>query len=294
MNGALLLEDTVLAADLRHRLALGLAWVDAIGQTSALGSLGTVLERIGDLALVQAFERHRGGRFALRYAGLVKKRMDRARGAGLDTDWRLHVHAPARPDQAAFDVHGDARLYVPRRLRLAVVFDGAEPAAAPSNIRSAWLWPGAAYPFPAAATLVRGSVRRGAPPAGASALPWARIFATTPASQTVFSLSTIVGCGHGDDRGEYVLALDARAVSGDALANPVTVRLWAYAPPPTPPAPGDSLFGLEFENGGIAADSEILRGRAVPPEYTLNQSRMIDLRLGETRAGADTAFLFGP
>jgi hypothetical protein len=294
MSEALLLEDTVPAARLRHRIALGLAWIDALGQAGADGASSTVLERIGDFALVQAFERHHGGRFALRYAGLVKKRLDRAHGAGLDTDWRLHVHAPARPGQPAFDAHGDARRYVPRRLRLAAVFDGAGPAPSPANIRRPWLWPGAAYPFPATATLARGSVRRGASPATAVALPWARIFATTPSTQADFGLATVVGCGHGDDRGEYVLALDARAVSGAALGNPVMVRLWAYAPPPAPPAAGDTFLGLVYEDGGSAADSEILRGRAVPPEYTLNQSRVIGLRLGETRAGPDTAFLFGP
>lgn len=292
MSGALLIQDTMPAALLRHRLALGVAWVDAISQTGARGPLSTILDQIGAYRLALPFERHRSDRFALRYAGAIQKRIDKAIAEGDPTDWQVHVHAPAQMDSAPYDPAQDARTYVPRRLQMAPLFPGAEPV--PVNIRTPWLWPGSAYPFPATATLIRGSVRRGLDPASAVPLRWARVFATTPAAETDFALATVVGCGHGDDRGEYVLALGARAVSGATLVNPLQVRLWAFAPPPAVPDPADSLLGMPLENGGGAVLNDILRGTSVPPGYTAQQSKVIALRLGETRGQPESAFLFGP
>lgn len=284
-----LLFETVPAALLRHRLALGLAWIDAISRNGAAGTLSTILERIGAFPLQQAFDRHRGDRFALRYAARVRQRIDKAVADGLDTDVHVHVHAPAQGGRPGFDPAQDARTYVPRRLQLALAVEDGAPALTPANIRAPWLWPGSAYAFPATATLVRGSVRRDAAP-----VRWARLFATTPAAETDFSLATLVGCAHGDERGEFVLALGANAVSGAALVNPVHVRLWAFVAPPGAVDPKDSFLGLPLENAGAALDGAVLRGTAVPPAYTDQQSTTLALRLGETYGEPDATFLFGP
>lgn len=285
MNAAILF-DTIPATLLRHRLALGVCWVDAITRNGASGPLSTILARIGTFPLQQAFERHRRDSFALRYAGLLKKHIDKAVLEATSTNLQLHVHAPAQAGRVAFDPLQDARVYVPRRLQMAPVLVGGAPAPTPVNMRTGWLWPGAAYPFAATATLVRGSVRRAAGP-----VRWARIFATTPVAELDFSLATVVGCGHGDERGEFVLALGANAVSGAALVNPVDVRLWAFAPPVAALDPADSFLGLPLEDAGAALAGDILRGTAVPPAYTERHSTTLALRLGETH-GAN--LLFGP
>lgn len=295
MSTALRLEETVPASLVRHRLALGLSWIDAVTQTGANGRLSTTLESVGDYDINSAFERHRGDRFAQRYAGLLKKRLDKAVTDGLDTDFYVHVHAPDIAGRAAFDAATDARIYVPRRLRLALVLHNGQPAPTPQNIRTAWLWPGSAYPFPLTSTLIRASVRRGASLPASHPVRWARLFATIPETEAVFNQATIVGVGHGDDRGECVLQLDPRAVSGAALKNPLLVRLWAFAPAAGAPVDAsDSFQGLPIENGGNAPLNDILRGRTVPPAYSAQQSKIIDLRLGETRGGPDTTFLFNP
>lgn len=265
MNAAVLF-DTVPAAMLRHRLALGVTCVDAIRRNGATGSLSTTLERIGAAPLRQAFDRHRDDRFALRYAGRIKQRIDKA---VLDaTPVSLHITVDAA-----------ARTYVSRRLQLTLVLQDDVPAPTPANTRALWVWPGAAYPFPATATLLRGSVNRGGGP-----VRWSRVFATTPATETDFALATIVGCAHGDERGEFVLALGSNAVSGAALVNPVQVRLWAFTAPVAPQDP-------PLEDAGVALDSAILRGAAVPPTYTEQQSMTVALRLGEAHGAS---FSFGP
>ena len=124
-------------------------------------------------------------------------------------------------------------------------------------------------------------------------LPWARLFATVPSTETVFSQAQIVGCGHGDGRGEFVLALDAKASTGAALKNPVPVRLWAFVPPAGPNLhPDDPLAQLPVEMCGTAVDSSVIRGLAVPPGYSVQQSRDLALRLGETLSGSGAEFLF--
>lgn len=295
MTTVLRLEDTVLASELRHRLALGLGWVDAVVRGPAAGSLTSIAHSVGPYRLDMVMERHRSDRFALRYAGLLRKRLDKAIADGLDTSLLVHVHAPAQAGHASFDATSGARLYVPRRLRFGMVLQQGTPVPAPVNIRAPWLWPGSAYPFPATCTLVRGRLRRGASLSSSTALRWGRVFATVPENEATFAQATIVGTGHGDDRGEYVLALDPRAVSGASLKNPVRVRLWAWVPPAGLPLDAsDSFLGLPEENAGTVQSSAILRGQALPVAWTVSQSRIVDLQLGETLSSADTTFLFNP
>lgn len=288
------LSDTVEISKVRQRLALGISWIDSISQMGVYGALATTLESIGGHPLNIPFQQHRSDRFALRYAGLIQKRLDKAIKDGTSTTWIINIHGTRLPSEMLYNPSTDPRLYVPRRLSMNLVFKDGSPAPTPVNMRTPWLWPGSAYPFPATSTLIRGRVLRGATLATAKPVRWARLFATTPDTETVFANATLVGCAHGDDRGEFVMALDSRAVSGAALKNPVKVRLWAYVAPAGVAHPEDPLDGLPLEVGGTDIINPILRGQTVPGTYTLNQAHSINLQLGETKNDATTTFLFAP
>ncbi|QNM98661.1 hypothetical protein [Chitinimonas koreensis] len=212
--------------------------------------------------------------------------------AGGGIDWALDLFGGPADSRPGYRPESDPRRHVPRRLAITPVLDGDEPAATPLNIRTPWLWPGAAYPLPANATALRGRVLRGPDLASAAPARWARVVATVPASETDFSLATRVGHGHADERGEYVLALDARAVSGAALSNPVQVRLWAFTTPAALPVdPLDPLADLPREACGTDVVNDVLRGIAIPPAYSASVSQLAAVRLGETASGAVATLL---
>jgi hypothetical protein len=184
-------------------------------------------------------------------------------------------------------------------LRLALAFSGGEPALIPArlNIRTPWLWPGAAYVLPATATAIRGRVLRGAALAVATPVRWARVIATIPSTELVFAAATPVGFAHGDDRGEFVVALERRMVSGAALTSAVDVRLWACLPPPVPPPdpakPPDPLHGLPFEEAGLDTINAALRGDTIPPGYSAPRDfGFVSVPLGETVSAPGTTLLF--
>ncbi|SFU59385.1 hypothetical protein [Pseudoduganella namucuonensis] len=287
--------DTVEVARLRHRLALGLAWLDALTRAPANGPWWAVLEKLGPYEIDRQFEPHGAARHALRHEGLLRKRFELALAGG-DARWSLRVFsAPpaAPPRKPVYATALDPRLYVPRRLRLTPAVDGDAPAATPQNIRRPWLWPGSAYPLPGNATAVRGRVLRGPDLASAKPIPWVRLVATVPAGVAVFADATPIGYAHGDDRGEFVLVLDNKAVSGATLSNPVEVRLWPHLPPAaTQVDPADPLASLPLEEGGTDGINDVLRGHAVPAGYTAGASKVLALRLGETASGAGTTLLF--
>lgn len=293
MNDILTLEQTVPVMSVQHRLALGLSCLDALAQSPAHGGLRVELESIGPYPLPYTLERHRADRHAARYAGQIKRVMAHALAEGGDTDWVLRIFGGALDGKPAYRPESDARRYVPRRLAIALSMDGPLPAATPLNIRTPWLWPAAAYPLPGTVSAVRGRVLRGASLASGLAVPWARVIATVPAEQADFTLASRVGHAHADAQGEYVLALDARAVSGAALSNPVRVRLWAFAPAAAVPAdPLDPLAALPIEACGTASINDVLRGTAVPAAYTASVSTTAQLRLGEVLSGNGAALLF--
>lgn len=287
--------NTVEVARLRHRLALGLHWTDALAGTSADGTWHAVLEKLGPYAMNLMFDSHGAARHALRNAGLLHKRFALAQAGG---DARCAVRVYAVADQPVrrppvYERALDPRLYVPRRLRFTPSVDGTEPAATPANIRRPWLWPGSAYPLPGNATAVRGRVLRGPNLAAAGPVPWARIVATVPADVAVFNDAQPVGYAHGDDRGEFVLALENRAVGGAALAGTVEVRLWAFLPPPAMTVDeADPLASLPLEEGGGDSINAVLRGHVPPPGYVAQAGVVLALRVGETAGGADATLLF--
>lgn len=287
--------NTVEVARVRHRLALGLHWTDALAGAPAQGTWHALLEKLGPYAMNLAFDSHGAARHALRNAGLLQKRFALALGGG-DARCAVRVYAAAPHSPRSPQVYQralDPRLYVPRRIRFTPVAEGAGPAATPANIRQPWLWPGSAYPLPGNATAVRGRVLRGADLASAAPVPWVRMVATVPASETVFDDAQPAGYAHGDDRGEFVLVLDSRAVGGAALAGTVEVRLWAFLPPPAVVVDdADPLASLPLEEGGADRINAVLRGHVAPPGYVAQAGVVLALRVGETAGGADATLLF--
>ena len=96
------------------------------------------------------------------------------------------------------------RVYVPRRIRV--------PLAHYREIRPT-LFPGAAYPLASRATGLRGRVVRtvldGTPVA------WARVVASINDQDIAYA--------HGDDRGEFLLILPPRAMSGSEITASIDV-----------------------------------------------------------------------
>lgn len=286
-------SDTIEVERLRHRLALGLSWTDALTRQAAFGPLRSVLETVGPYALNLTMDIHRADRHALRYAGLVQKRFDKALADFGAANWAVQVYGARRLDRPAYAIDLDPRLYVPRRIQFVPALAGTVPAPTPLNIRMPWLWPGSAYPLPGNATAIRGRLLRGPDLQHAAPIPWGRLVATIPSAQNVFNAATPVGYGHGDDRGEFVLVLDNRAVSGATLTNPVSVRLWPFLPPAaTVLNPADPLASLPLETGGVDSTNAVLRGQAIPAGYVAAASKVLSLRLGETKSDGETTMLF--
>lgn len=292
---ALRLEDTVKAGEVRHRLALGIAWTDALTGANARGLVAAHLEAVGGVDLELAMDVHGSARHALRYTGRLRQRYAHALAMALDRRLRLRGYG-ARDAAKPYVPLADPRLHVPRRLLATLVEADGAPKATPENIRAPWLWPGAAYPVPADASAIRGRVLRGATVATGHGIRWARLLATLPQDETNLGAARIVGVAHGDERGEYLMVIDAGVQSefGEApKAADFKLRLWAFVPPAdTAAAVGDPLSDLPLEAIGSAPDGEVLRGRAIPASHSQSTSRVLDLRLGEPVAGAPATFLF--
>jgi hypothetical protein len=141
-----------------------------------------------------------------------------------------------------------SRRFVPRRLSIAL------PAApVMGRICRPALLPGAAYDVPAGSVGVRGRVTLGAdgPP-----VRWVRAVARRPGG------GAVVGCAHGDDRGEFLLLLDAGAAAGADLILPIAVEVTVFGPDPpsTEADPADPYADLPLEATALPADpGELLR-----------------------------------
>ena len=291
MSTILRLEDTVPAGMLRHRLALGLSYIDALTGDAALGPLRSNLEAIGPYVITQCFESHSPSRHALRYAGRIQKLFDKAVAQAVDKHFYARLSAPL--SGGSYTLQNDARLHVPRRLSYTLQLDGNQPAASPGNIRAPWLWPGSAYPFAATTTLIRGRALRGPTVATGMPIVWARVAATIPSAETTFAAATVVANGHGDDRGEFVLAVNANAAAAADLSNPLSLRLWVFvAPAGGAVNPADPLDGLPMEDAGSGITNDVLSGIAIPASYTQYSSTVVVVRLGQTKSDADTTVLF--
>jgi len=203
-------------------------------------------------------ERHSSGRFARRYD----------EGVELPMVVRL------------VDRH---RRYVPRRLQIPIPSEAAVVAAVGPGLTpdAGWrrmfpvdLFPGAAAPLSAGATVLRGRVVRevaGVP----QIVRWVRVRATTPSGAEV-------GWAHGDDRGEFVLVARPPRGALTVPADPFVVELTVSRrdPPPTPPAADpdlarvDPLWDLPLET--------VVPSQTPDTEATLTGRRFLPAWLDDT------------
>ncbi|MCG2593178.1 hypothetical protein LZ009_10340 [Ramlibacter sp. XY19] len=297
--------NTVAVAHVRHRLALGIEWFDALAASAVGKDWATELRAVGVRPLLQAFQFHPRGRHALRHAGRLASLLARGAAdklavppAGPEQDptnlvTRAYGLADLRATQYA--TGNDPRHYVPRRLSLTPVQAGGLPSAGAVNVRQAWVWPGAAYPLPTKASAVRGCVRRGASLAVARPVAWTRVVFTRPGPAPAnFNTETRLGHAHGDDRGEFLGVLGPNAVTGGAaLPASIALNAWIFVPPAAPAFDAaDPLASLPLEVAGTAVLNDVLRGTATPAGYVRHGPIAVTLPLGQVVAIADADLLF--
>lgn len=297
----LTLENTVQVASVGHRLAMGVQWIDAPSGLTAGGHWTSDLDAIGARPCPLRFDLHPQCRHALRAAGRLARLLriaaaDKAAAppASVDADptnvvLRAYGRASTRIER--YTTGNDPRRYVPRRLSLTPVQADGVPAAGVANVRTAWLWPGSTYPLAGHATALRGRVRRGA---AAQPVAWTRVIVTRPgAGAPDFAAEPRLGHAHGDDRGEFLLALGGAAVTG-AAALPATIKLhvWVFLPPADLFDPGDPLASLPLETGGTDAISDVLRGTQPPATYLRQGAVEVTLAPGTTVTLDEADLLF--
>lgn len=292
------LEDTTERSRVLHRLALGVQWVDAVAQLPAVPAPPAAwrceLESVGGRALRQAFEGHTQGRHALRNEGRLRRWLERTVEAGDSPDCHLRGHG-LRDTREPYSAANDPRVFVPRRLSLLPAMADGQPLAAPANARTAWLWPGAAYPLPGTATAVRGRLCRDLGAGRSVPIPWGRVLITRP-GQGAPDVNTEVplAWAHGDDRGEFLAVLGASAVPGGAaLPAAGAIHVWVYLPPAADVFDAaDPLASLPLENGGADALNAVLKGQVPPASYQLQAVRPAPVTWGQVRTLADNDLLF--
>lgn len=304
MNAPLLIPaldmgNTVPLSRVGHRLALGVQWIDALTQMPleplADQALCCDLQAVGTRPWVQRLEAHTQSRHALRLAGRYQRLLARAVELAESTRHELRAFGARDPRLQAYRVDQDPRRFVPRRVALTPVLVDGLPPASTVNTRTAWLWPGAAYPLPARSTAVRGRVLRDLGGGQSEPIAWARVVCTKPgAGAPNFASEKKLGWGHGDDRGEFLLVLGASAVSGGgALPAQIPLHIWVFLPPPEAVwSADDPLASLPLEDGGISALDDVLKGRAVPAAYLPQSARALTLKLGEVRTMNEADLLF--
>lgn len=228
------------------RLAIGIEPIDAVR--------GRLVPRPLDLRFDTpsiaewAIDRHRSGRFAIRFA----------RGLTKPVTVRL------------LDPH---QRYVPRRLTFP--FDDVDAAPDPERRRRRpALYPGAAYDASAACTGLRGRVRRDGEP-----MRWARVEAAID--------DAVVARAHGDQHGEFLLILGPVASDTGDLPEDleIDVEVTVFGPEPAPvtpvPPPEDPLWDLPVEIAAAPGDPDpVTPGERLPDGYTLSVSRALRLPRG--------------
>ncbi len=229
-------------------LALGLEPRDASSDLRLDGGVDVRIERFPEpvstwrswapgetlTALLPKLGRHRTGRYAARYE-------DR-HPVGTNPTLRVVDDDVVGSTRRS----GFGRRLVPRRIRVALASADvvraadADPNVAPYPLWQRafplWVFPGSAAVMSSRATVLRGSVVRLDPLTG-NLVPvrWCRVQARDLADREV-------GWAHGDDRGEFVMLVEAAAGAIGLAANPLQVRLTVGATlPPVTPALADPL-----------------------------------------------------
>ena len=296
-------DNTVAAEHIRHRLAVGVQWQDALTGLPADGRWVSELQRIGSRAIVQRFDRHPFARHALRHAGrlaavMTKAAADKAavpppNDASDPTNFVLNAWGEAQISAKGYGSGNDPRRFVPRRLALIPVQAAGLPTATADNIRTAQLWPGANYPLTGSTTAVHGRIRRGPAPDKLLPVAWARIVITRPAGAPNFLAETQIGWAHGDDRGECLAVLGPAAVPGGAdLPASLPLRVWVFLPPTDAFDPANPLASLPLDIAGAAASNPVLDGLQVPASYLNKGSVDINASLGRVFTINDSDLTF--
>lgn len=245
------------------RLAIGMQVVDGTRQRSGVVDVKVARE---DVAVPHAIAPN-SGRAPDQGIGLPQLTMSRS--------GRFAVRYPMpRKSPATFRIYDDARRFAPRRLQIAFPLLAAaraedlanrEPPFPPVQLRGRRiaLFPGSAYGL-SGATAIRATVidAQGEP------VRWVRAWATTPGTNDV------EGVGHGDERGEVVVVLQATdAILDEDPMVDRDVELHIARPPavsasPAAPASLDPLATLPVEvlppNG---APDDVSPGDRLPPGY---------------------------
>ena len=296
-------DNTVAAGHIRHLLALGVQWQDALTSLPVEGRWVSELHRIGTRAIVQRFDSHPLARHALRHGGhlavvLARAAADKAAtpppdSASDPTNLVLQAWGELRTSPAGYGSGNDPRRFVPRSLSLTPVQTHGLPSRSAANIRTALLWPGANYPLGGSSTAVRGRIRRGPAPGTQQPVAWARVVITRPSGPPHFATETQLGWAHGDDRGEFLVVLGPGAVPGGAnLPASLALRVWVFLPPTDAFDATKPLASLPLEVGGQAASNAVLDGKQVPAAYLRQGPVDISLPMGRIFTMADSQLSF--
>lgn len=189
--------------------------------------------------------------------------------------------APPGPPMARLRLVDPWRRFVARRLdaMLWTLTDVLAAEATPPTVPAAarllrpWLWPGTAAQLPPGVTAIRGVVQSGAQP-----VRWARLTALRP---TGGPLPDVVGHGHTDERGEFVVVITGTGTLPPPPPDSLQIDLQVIAPDPAtaPPVdPDDTYADLVVETLARASnpplptelDNDVLHGTATPPGYVAN------------------------
>jgi hypothetical protein len=274
---------------------------------AAPADMVTDLEAVGQRPCPMRLDAHGEGRHAIRHSGMFAKLLARAmvqaepiddgNPANDEAGRLLSVRVFGRRHRNVVDYQtgNDPRMFVPRRLAFMPVLSGGIPPASTENIRQAWLWPGAAYPVPSRATVLRGRIQREVEPGKLVPVPWTRVVITRPTGGPAdFAAETKLGHAHGDDRGEFLLLLGAEALSGGVtLPTKVAVHVWVFLPPAdTVFDPARPLDSLPLELAGTAALDDVLKGLVVPTDYVQQAAIATDIKLGQAQSLDEADLVF--
>jgi len=263
-----------------QRLAIGIEPIDS----QRAGRLGYPLQVQHEAAVSglprPPIERHTSNLYALRYQ------------PGVTTPLNLRFFdSPVPPYRSEYD----RRRIVARRLNIPIfkladveALEKADADAAHKEekdfkrrIRRPIFFPGAAYDFSATTTGLRGRVMRDGLP-----MRWARVVAALAGSDV------IVGRAHGDDRGEFLLLINANVATGSAVPQPLAIEVSVFGPKdaPTPPSPElpdlDPLWDLPLETLANPGDDDpVATGVQLPWIDPKKVTRVVRFILGKCLTG---------
>ncbi|MCO6454407.1 MAG: hypothetical protein J5I93_03745, partial [Pirellulaceae bacterium] len=103
-----------------------------------------------------------------------------------------------------------------------------------------------------------------------------------------------VGHAHGDDRGEFLLALAPAAIRGSELPRTIDIRVVVYGPAQVqPPDPADlpeldPWWDLPLEQvPAPGAADDVSPGRRLPDGYVAGDERQVTFVVGRALSAAD-------